>query len=61
MDSDPHHRQHGVCRPQNVFAGGCPRQRSARAQGQFVVHRAHVCEQFVVLHELLGLLRIIQK
>jgi len=61
MDSDPHHRRHGVCHPQNVFADGCPTRRSARAQGRFIVRRAHICEQSGILHELLKLLPNAQK
>ena len=61
MGSDPHHRRHGVCHPPNVFADGCPIRRSERAQERFIVRRAHIREQFGILHELLELLSVGQK
>jgi len=61
MDGDPHHRRDGVRHPQIGFADDCPSQCSARPQGQFVVRRAHICEQLGILHDLLRLLRIGQK
>jgi len=53
-------RQHGLCRPQNVFAVSRAIRRSARAEGRLVVRLAHVCQRVYVLFELLDHLSIVQ-
>lgn len=61
MDSDSDDRRHGICRLQNGFADDCPIRRSARPQGWLVIRLAHVRWKFGILHELFGLLPIVQK
>ena len=53
--------QHGLCRPQNVFADSRTIRRSARAEGRFLVRLAHVFQQLAVLLELFDRLPFVQK